>query len=206
MMVEVGFSQSLPDLHRTTALYFGSQTTIQIVDIITNTSIIALIAALYLHTSTTPLIPTSIISFGTAEPNTSTINYIINKMGVPLGSFIGVGRPDPNNNNNNFSPCNAANLPDYQMNIPGLELFNGVPVNRLPVGFPIAPNTSPIGFLVLIWIFGKFKFAARTLDSPSNAQYTLDKPPSPTSFMSEFYQMVSSLESAYRNFDARHTS
>ncbi|CAB5216725.1 unnamed protein product [Rhizophagus irregularis] len=48
--------------------------------------------------------------------------------------------------------------------------------------------------------------AARTLDSPSNAQYTLDKPPSPTSFMSEFYQMVSSLENAYRNFDARHTS
>ncbi|CAB4482571.1 hypothetical protein RhiirA1_493340 [Rhizophagus irregularis] len=167
MMVEVGFSQSLPDLHRTTALYFGSQTTIQIVlvikifgdcrDIITNTSIIALIAALYLRTSTTPLIPTSIISFGTAEPNTSTINYIINKMGVSLGSFIGVGRPDPNNNNNNFPSCNAANLPDYQMSIPGPELFNGVPVNRLPVGFPIAPNTSPAGFLVLIWIFGKFK-------------------------------------------------
>ncbi|CAB5357158.1 unnamed protein product [Rhizophagus irregularis] len=200
MMVEVGFSQSLPDLHRTTALYFGSQTTIQIVDIITNTSIIALIAALYLRTSTTPLIPTSIISFGTAEPNTSTINYIINKMGVPLGSFIGVGRPDPNNNNNNFPPCNAANLPDYQMNIPGPELFNGVPVNRLPVGFPIAPNTSPM----CTWLAEEI--AARTLDSPSNAQYTLDKPPSPTSFMSEFYQMVSSLESAYRNFDARHTS
>jgi hypothetical protein len=31
MMVEVGFSQSLPDLHRTVARYFSPQTTIQIV-------------------------------------------------------------------------------------------------------------------------------------------------------------------------------
>jgi hypothetical protein len=72
MMVEVGYSQSLADLHRTAALYFSQQTTIRIVLAIkifglrtnarTNTSSIALIAALYLRSSPTPLIPTSVIS------------------------------------------------------------------------------------------------------------------------------------------------
>jgi Uma2 family endonuclease len=150
MMIEVGFSQSFPDFHRKAALYFGPRTTIQIVLAIkifgvrtnpnTNTSTIALIAALYLRTSATPLIPTSVISFGTADPDTNTVNNIINQMGVPPGSFTGVGRPDPNNNNINFPPCNAANLPDYQMNIPGPELYNGVPANNLPVGFAAGFN------------------------------------------------------------------
>ncbi|CAB4479885.1 hypothetical protein RhiirA1_495313 [Rhizophagus irregularis] len=150
MMIEVGFSQSLLDLHRKTVLYFSPRTTIQIVlaikifgvrtDPNTNTSTIALIAALYLRTSATPLIPTSVISFGTADPDANTVNCIINQMGVPPGSFTGVGRPDPNNNNNNFPPCNAPNLPDYQMNIPGPELYNGVPVHRLPPGFAAGFN------------------------------------------------------------------
>jgi hypothetical protein len=60
-------------------------------------------------------------------------------MGGPSGSFIGVGRP-------NFLPCNAANIPAYQVHIPGPELFNGVPANLLPAGFPIIPNTPPAGF------------------------------------------------------------
>ncbi|RGB28627.1 hypothetical protein C1646_673096 [Rhizophagus diaphanus] len=106
----------------------------------TNISTIALIATLYLRTSTTPLIPTSVISFGTADPDTNTVNYIINQMGVPPGSFTGVGRPDPINNNNNFSSCNAPNLPDYQMNIPGPELFNGVPAYLLPAEFAAGFN------------------------------------------------------------------
>ncbi|RGB28628.1 hypothetical protein C1646_796811 [Rhizophagus diaphanus] len=138
------------------ALYFNPRTTIQIVlaikifgeriDPNTNTSTVALIAALYLRTSTIPLTPTSVISFGTANPDTNTVNYIINQMGVPLGSFIGVGRPNPNNNNNNFPSCNTANLPIYQMNIPGPKLFNGVPAYLLPIGFPIASNIPPVGF------------------------------------------------------------
>uniref|UniRef100_U9T1N8 Uncharacterized protein n=1 Tax=Rhizophagus irregularis (strain DAOM 181602 / DAOM 197198 / MUCL 43194) TaxID=747089 RepID=U9T1N8_RHIID len=72
MMIEVGFSQSLPpDPHQIAALYFNRRTTIQIVLTIkifgkrintnTNTSTIALISALYLRTSTTPLILTSVI-------------------------------------------------------------------------------------------------------------------------------------------------
>jgi hypothetical protein len=38
-------------------------------------------------------------------------------MGVPPNRFIGVGL-DPNNNNNNFPPCNMAGIPTYTMNIP----------------------------------------------------------------------------------------
>ncbi|RGB27649.1 hypothetical protein C1646_798425 [Rhizophagus diaphanus] len=132
-------SRSLTTIQNVLAIkIFGVRT-----DTNANTSTIALIAALYKRN---PLIPTSVVSFGTANSNTNTVNYIINQMGVPPGNFIGVGRPDPNNNNNNFPPCNVANLPDYQMNIPGSELFNGVPANRLPAGFHIAPNTPPTGF------------------------------------------------------------
>ncbi|GBB89479.1 hypothetical protein RclHR1_16180005 [Rhizophagus clarus] len=150
MMIEVGFSQSLPDLHRTAIRYLNQQTTIQIVlaikifgirtNALTNTSTIALIAALYLRTSPTPLVPTRVISFGTANPDTNTVNHIIQQMNVPPGSFVGVGRPDPNNNNNNFPPCNAANIPTYTMNIPGTELFDGVPANHLPAGFAAGFN------------------------------------------------------------------
>ena len=42
---------------------------------------------------------------------------------------------DPNNNNNNFPPCNMAGMPAYTINIPGVELFDGVPQNLLPQGF-----------------------------------------------------------------------
>ncbi|UZO04478.1 uncharacterized protein OCT59_024864 [Rhizophagus irregularis] len=160
MMIEVGFSQNLPDLHRTAARYFNPLTTIQIVlaikifgvrtNALANTSTIALIAALYLRTSPTPLIPTSVISFGTANPDINTENYITGQMGVPPGSFIGVGRPDPNNNNINFPPCNAANIPTYIMNIPGTELYNGVPQNNLPVGFAAGYNLDLWELQVLV--------------------------------------------------------
>ena len=62
----------------------------------------------------------------------------VHTIGVPPGSFIGVGRPDPNDNNIHFPPCNAANIPTYIMNIPEVELFNGVPPNLLPQRFKAA--------------------------------------------------------------------
>lgn len=87
MVVEVSYSQSLPDLHQTATFYFSPRTTIQIVLIVnkifgvrvdpnTNTSTIALVSALYLRTSPTPLIPTSVVSFGTADLDPNTMNYI----------------------------------------------------------------------------------------------------------------------------------
>ncbi|RGB39848.1 hypothetical protein C1646_688893 [Rhizophagus diaphanus] len=144
MIVEVGYAQSFPDLHRTASLYFDPQTTIQIVLCIKIFTVradntIALTASLYLRTSPTPLIPTRVISFGTADIDTNIVNYI-NSIGVLPGNLIGVGFTDPNNNNNNYPPCNAANIPTYLLNIPGPELFNGVPANLRPVGFAAGFN------------------------------------------------------------------
>jgi hypothetical protein len=105
-------------------------------DASTNTRTIALIAALYLRTSLTPLISTSVISFGTASPDQNTTFG----MDVSPGNFIGVGHPDPINNNIPFPPCNASGIPTYTMNIPGTELFDGVPANFLPSNFNLGCN------------------------------------------------------------------
>ncbi|CAB4482606.1 hypothetical protein RhiirA5_502042 [Rhizophagus irregularis] len=145
MVVEVGYSQSLPDLYKAVAEYFNQRTTIQIVLIIkifgvrtdpnTNTRTIALVAALFLRTSPNPLVPTSVISFGTANLDSKIENFILLDMGTPIANYIGVGIPDPNNHNLPFPPCNAAGIPIYTMNIPGTELYDGVPVGNLPPNF-----------------------------------------------------------------------
>ncbi|CAB4413314.1 unnamed protein product [Rhizophagus irregularis] len=129
MIIEVGHSQSLLDLHRKVALYFSPRTTIQIVLLVKifkpkGNYTITLIAAKYVRTSQTPLIPEQVISFGTATPHQSTINYITNTMGVPQNRFIGFGRRDPVTGNN-YPACNMANIGIYIMNIPANELFDG---------------------------------------------------------------------------------
>ncbi|CAB4378521.1 unnamed protein product [Rhizophagus irregularis] len=129
MIIEVGHSQSLLDLHRKVALYFSPRTTIQIVLLVKifkpkRNNTITLIVAKYVRTSQTPLIPEQVISFGTATPHQSTINYITNTMGVPQNRFIGFGRRDPVTGNN-YPACNMANIGLYIMNIPANELFDG---------------------------------------------------------------------------------
>ncbi|CAI2178223.1 19385_t:CDS:2 [Funneliformis geosporum] len=134
MIVEVGYTQSLPDLHQKVALYFSQATSIQIVltikifDLRADNTL-ALIAMLYLRTDQNPLIPVKVISFGKADPVQSTVNYIINTMNVPPNNFIGVGRTV---NDVNCLPCDRAGIPIYQMNIPAAELFDGDP-NGVPM-------------------------------------------------------------------------
>ncbi|CAG8734040.1 6923_t:CDS:2 [Rhizophagus irregularis] len=68
MMIEVGFSQSLPpDPHQIAALYFNRRTTIQIVLTIK-------IFGKRINTNT-----------NTTNPDTNIVKYIINQMGVPSG-------------------------------------------------------------------------------------------------------------------------
>ena len=86
---------------------------------------VALIAALYLRTSRTPLIPVDVRSFGTGPPLTVSKNHVYNNMRVPRHLFTGVGLVDVNNNP--FPPCTMAGMPTYQMNIPATELFDGDP-------------------------------------------------------------------------------
>ncbi|RGB43215.1 hypothetical protein C1646_750123 [Rhizophagus diaphanus] len=59
-------------------------------------------------------------------------------MDVPPDCFVGIGCSD--SNNNNFPPCNAANISTYIMNISGTELCNRVPQNQLPVEFAAGFN------------------------------------------------------------------
>ncbi|EXX54455.1 uncharacterized protein OCT59_021411 [Rhizophagus irregularis] len=150
MVVEIGFSQSLSDLYQAVTQYFNQRTTIQIVLIIkifgiythpnTNISTIALVAALFLRTNSNPLVPTSVVSFGTANLDSKIVNFIILDMKTPIANFIGFGLPDPNNNNIPFPSCNAAGIPTYIMNIPGTELFDRVPAIYLSPNFNLGCN------------------------------------------------------------------
>ncbi|RIA99180.1 hypothetical protein C1645_731178 [Glomus cerebriforme] len=129
MIIEVGHTQNLPDLHRKVVLYFSPRTTIQIVLLVKifkpkRNNTITLIAAKYVRISQTSLIPEQVISFGTATPHRSTINYITNTMGVPQNHFIRFGRRDPVTRNN-YPACNMAGIGIYIMNIPANELFDG---------------------------------------------------------------------------------
>ncbi|CAG8504416.1 4453_t:CDS:1 [Acaulospora morrowiae] len=146
MVIEVDHMQTLLDLHRKVALYFNPRTTIKIVLAVKlneprmdNT--IAIIVALYLRTSPTPLIPVDVRSFGTAPPSHSHKNHIYNIMCVPPHLFTGVGLSDANNNP--FPPCARAGIPDYQMNIPATELFNGDPTG--------VPASAVGGFNLDLW-------------------------------------------------------
>jgi Uma2 family endonuclease len=145
MIMEIGYSQSLPDLHQKLALYFSQETSIQIVLIIKifdlrvdNT--FALIAALYLRTNQDPLSPIDVRSFGSTNPTRQTDNYIINDMKVPPNNYIGVGRTV---NGVRCPPCNGADIQTYQMNIPAAELFDGD-----PTGIPAAASG---GFNLDLW-------------------------------------------------------
>jgi len=137
MIIEVGFTQTFPDLHRKVAVFFSAQTTIQIVlaikifELRANNTF-AMIAALYLRTSPTPLVPVQVISFGTAEPIQQIVEYLENTVGVSPNIFTGVGRIDITTGID-YPLCNAPGIQIYQMNIPAAELFNGD-----PLGIPAA--------------------------------------------------------------------
>ncbi len=153
MIIEVGHAQTLSDLHRKVALYFNPRTTIQIVLAVKlneprRDNTIAIIVALYLRTSPTPLIPVDVRSFGTAPPSHSHQNYVYNIMGVPPHLFTGVGLSDANNNP--FPPCARAGIPAYKMNIPATELFNGDPTG--------VPASAVGGFNLDLW---ELQFVAR---------------------------------------------
>ncbi|RIA95661.1 hypothetical protein C1645_816357 [Glomus cerebriforme] len=76
MIVEVGHFQSLLDLNQKVTFY-EQPSKFQ-----------------------TPLIPVQVISFGTASPHGSTVNYITTTIGVSPNNIIGIGRTDPTTGNN----------------------------------------------------------------------------------------------------------
>lgn len=146
MVIEVGYSQSLDEIHAKVAGYLSPRTSIRIVLAIKlfrarvdNT--FSMIAMQYLRSSPTPLIPVDVRSFGTANPDPQTITFLQVNAQVSANSIIGVGRTDANGAR--YSPCNMAGLATYQMNINAADLFHGD-----PLGIPAA---AVGGFNLDLW-------------------------------------------------------
>ena len=132
MVVEIGNTEIVCSLHELVAGYFSPQTTIQIYLAIKlfpprQDGTIALLALLYLRNNQNPTVPTIAKSFGTAPLHVSVRNYLHNVAGVPADGITGVGFGS--------GPCNDANIPDYQIAIPTISLFNGV-IGGIPNGVP----------------------------------------------------------------------
>ncbi|CAG8452840.1 10227_t:CDS:2 [Ambispora gerdemannii] len=125
MVVEIGNTESVRSLHELVAGYFSPRTTIQIY------LAIKLFPprqdGLYLRNNQNPIVPTIAKSFGTAPLHVSVQNYLHNFAGFPADGITGVGFGS--------GPCNGANLPDYQIAIPTISLFNGV-IGGVPNGVP----------------------------------------------------------------------
>ncbi|CAG8459722.1 6464_t:CDS:2 [Paraglomus brasilianum] len=122
MVVEVGNSEPVPSLHDLSAGYFSPRTTIQIylaikLFPIRQNGTRAMLALRYLRTNHNNTVPDIIISFGTASPHSSTIEFLTNVVGVPPANITGVGF--------SATACNTPGLPDYRLHIPVIELFNG---------------------------------------------------------------------------------
>jgi hypothetical protein len=121
MVVEVGLSQSIRNLHELAPIYFSRRTTILIFLVIkifptrqNNTR--AMVAMLYLRTSQTPNVPVAVISFGNAQLNNLVVRFIQTTVGANVTGNI-TGAP----------PCNGPNIPNYLLNIPANALFRGAP-------------------------------------------------------------------------------
>ncbi|CAG8760213.1 6468_t:CDS:1 [Dentiscutata erythropus] len=129
MVTEVGYIETVSSLHDLSTRYFSSRTTIQIYLVIKLFPIRqdhtrAMLAMRYLRTNQYPTAPDVVISFGTAPLHNKTIDFLLNNMGVPDANITGVGRF-------NAIACNGPRIPNYQLNIPAAELFNGTP-NGIP--------------------------------------------------------------------------
>ncbi|RHZ52760.1 hypothetical protein Glove_457g83 [Diversispora epigaea] len=140
LVVEVGNSESIPSLHDLSTGYFSPQTTIQIYIAIKifptrHDGTRAMLALRYLRTNQNNTVPDIIISFGTGHLHHNTIAFLTNRAGVRLANITGVG----------FSAiaCNAPRIPNYQLHIFAIELFNGA-FGGIPAG---AVN----GFFLDLW-------------------------------------------------------
>ncbi|CAG8672041.1 11807_t:CDS:1 [Acaulospora morrowiae] len=140
MVVEVGNSESLPSLHSLSTYYFSPRTTIQIYLAIKLFPIHqdgtrAMLALHYLRTNQNKMMPDVVISFGTAPLHHSTMDFLLNDVGVPSVKITGVGFTE--------TTCNAPGITNYQLHIPAVELFSGS-----PSGVPVRAIN---GFYLDLW-------------------------------------------------------
>ncbi|CAG8473053.1 3687_t:CDS:1 [Diversispora eburnea] len=142
MVVEIGSTESLNHMHDKVANYFSVRTTIQIYLAIKlylrlQNNTFALLALLYLRNNQNPTIPVIAKSFGIASLSNISRAYLLNTIRVPVNMITGV--------DDEFGgiPCNGANIPGYQIDIPAELLFNDVPDG--------VPGDAPVNFNIDLW-------------------------------------------------------
>lgn len=139
VVFEIADSQSTPNVCSKVRMYFSARTSIRIVILIKRFGVHlngtrALLAMVFNRGTLNPLIPTQTISFGSAPLATSIINFLMTNMGVTLQNFTGLGFGNPPH-----PPCTSLGLPLYQLHLPAIEIFEGVP-GGVPAGIPAIWN------------------------------------------------------------------
>jgi hypothetical protein len=129
VVLEVGLSETVTDLHNDAQLWLGAATSVQAVIIIKVWKNINAMLAMLFTRAALPN-PTHVISFGTAAIHPQSMASVNAASGAtPL---IGVGTAGA-------VACNAAGLAAYQLPIPAALLFTGDP-NGVPMGVPANIN------------------------------------------------------------------
>jgi Uma2 family endonuclease len=135
LVLEVGNTESISSLHGLAPFYLSPRTTIMIYLAIKLYSprqdgTRAMVVMLYQRSSPTPNIPTRVISFGDAPIHTTAMNFFTNTVRIPGASVTGFGRFGA-------PPCNAPNLPMYQLQIPAAEIFHRSPTTLPSLTFDL---------------------------------------------------------------------
>ncbi|RGB28571.1 hypothetical protein C1646_767646 [Rhizophagus diaphanus] len=119
MVVEVGLSQSIRNLHKLAPIYFSQRITSLIFLVLkifhacqNNTR--AIVTMLYQRTSQTPNVPVTDIYFGNAQLNNFVMRFIQTNVEANVTGNI-----------TSSPPCIVLNLPNYILNIPANTLFCG---------------------------------------------------------------------------------
>jgi len=139
LVVEIAVSNSVVYLDQLAAIYFDARTRIRLYLAIKlwyrrNDGTAVMVAMLYNRGSPNSLSPT-IISFGTGNLHHAT-RGVINDTIRPT-ALTGVGEGGP--------PCNAPAIPQYQLQLPTVALYDRVP-GGVPAGYP--PNIDIDLYLV----------------------------------------------------------
>jgi len=133
VVIEVGDSQSLKDLHDNAQMWLDPNTTVEVAIVIkvfgkSKTSNERPMVALRYERGANPTQPTYAVSFGCYQISAQARNFINGLGGVPV---VGVGAGGP--------ACNANGIPMYQLRIPTAKIYNGDPAG-IPFGAPNPAN------------------------------------------------------------------
>ena len=137
-MFEIGNTESLNSLHELAEKYFSQRTTIQIYLAIKlypprQNNTFALLAVLYLRNNQNPTTPVVVKFFGTAPLSNHSRIYLQSIVRDKFITGVGLGG----------TPCDGANIGEYQLAIPTNLLFNDVPGG--------VPDGVPNNFIVDLW-------------------------------------------------------